>query len=65
MERVDPRVAAAAIAALMIGWQLAEKWLDRTFELDQLGEDGVADHLARLCGYICELALPASKQPTG
>jgi AcrR family transcriptional regulator len=56
---VDRRVASAGIAALAVGWLLTEKWLERTFGLAEIDEKTMADHYARLCGYMAELSLPA------
>ena len=60
---IDRRVVAAAIAALSVGWQISEKWLERTFGLGELDEATLADHFSLLCGYMAELALPAPGKP--
>ena len=59
MEPLDPRLVTAAITALTIGWFVAEKWLERTFELEDIEEAELVEQVARLCACMGQLGQPS------
>ena len=57
-ESFDPRIVAAAISALSLGWMVSEEWLQKTFALGDIDEAVLVEQLARLSACLGELALP-------
>lgn len=56
---MDPRVASAAITALAYGWVATHEWLRVVFDLEQMDDDELVEHLAAIASCIGGAIYPA------
>ncbi len=54
---IDPKVLVASLIALTVGWASLEDWVWPLCDLDPADKDDVYAQLARIAGYLANLAL--------